>query len=457
MVKLSQIRRDRKGASLVLMAALLVVLVGIIVAALQLVGLFSGGRQLQNATDSGNLNVARSAATKIGVALQSGNEQDNFGAFVNANGQVNLVQYNRVVGQCVWVALNAQAENTDSATKNSQSVIAAAQGSDNSIGSRLQSALSDASQTDPFFNALASNNPMGMMGTSPVTPNDSASTVGYMNPNGLTNVTFDSTNAPFNAAGSQVKLPANLLSSTKGSSAEPFISGYNAVSFGGIGTLSGVSVQPSQAPHLVANSDFNAHTTQPVANVTLPPNSFQSVAATAAEHIKGAVQGSNLKPDAKIGEGIAKPTFVSMTSSSIVGLLNQQNAAAIPHGFIKIVNGAGDADNSPLPSNESIFNNQLFTGIFVANNGVFSTDESQIQASGRLQQQRTQRTSASHRWNVQCKWFAGYDRTKCDHIARWKRLSSDVRLHQRSRRQRQSGCSRSSSCFRTGISCASIR
>ncbi len=70
MVKLSQIRRDRKGASLVLMAALLVVLVGIIVAALQLVGLFSGGRQLQNATDSGNLNVARSAATKIGVALQ---------------------------------------------------------------------------------------------------------------------------------------------------------------------------------------------------------------------------------------------------------------------------------------------------------------------------------------------------------------------------------------------------
>ena len=62
MVKLSQIRRDRKGASLVLMAALLVVLVGFIVAALQLVGLFSGGRQLQNATDSGNLNVARSAA-----------------------------------------------------------------------------------------------------------------------------------------------------------------------------------------------------------------------------------------------------------------------------------------------------------------------------------------------------------------------------------------------------------
>ncbi len=100
--------------------------------------------------------------------------------------------------------------------KNSQSVIASAQGSDNSIGSRLQSRLlSDASQTDPFFNALASNNPMGMMGSSPVTPNDSASTVGYMNPNGLTNVTFDPTNAPFNAAGSQVKLPDNLLSSTK--------------------------------------------------------------------------------------------------------------------------------------------------------------------------------------------------------------------------------------------------
>ena len=207
--------------------------------------------------------------TKSGVALQSGNEKDNFGAFVNANGQVDLVQYNRVVGQCVWVALNAQAENTDAATKNSQSVIASAQGSDNSIGSRLQSALSDASQTDPFFNALASNNPMGMMGSSPVTPNDSASTVGYMNPNGLTNVTFDPTNAPFNAAGSQVKLPANLLSSTKGSTGQPFISGYNAVSFGGIGTISGVSVQPSQAPHLVANSDFNAHTSQPVANVTL--------------------------------------------------------------------------------------------------------------------------------------------------------------------------------------------
>jgi hypothetical protein len=69
-----------------------------------------------------------------------------------------------------------------------------------------------------------------------------------------------------------------------------------------------------------------------------------------------------------------------MTSSAIVGLLNQQSAASIPHGFIRIVNGNGDADSSPLPSNESIFNNQLFTGIFVANNGCFSTDESLIQA-----------------------------------------------------------------------------
>jgi hypothetical protein len=33
-----------------------------------------------------------------------------------------------------------------------------------------------------------------------------------------------------------------------------------------------------------------------------------------------------------------------------------------------------------LPSKESIFNNQLFTGIFIANNGAFSTDESLIQA-----------------------------------------------------------------------------
>jgi hypothetical protein len=369
LVELRGSSRSTRASSIVLFAALFVVMVGIAIASAKLIGLLGGGRQLQNATDSGNLSIAQNATTQIGTPLQSGSEQDNFAAFVNNSGQIDLANYNGIVGQCIWVSLNAEAENTSLARSNCQMVTSLAEGSGDSVGQRLFTALNTASGTDGFFTNLANSNPIGLLGDASVQPADASYAVGFMNPNGLTNIALDPSNTPLQANGTPVSLPSNLLSSTNSSLGFPYVTGYSALAFNQnqvAVTLSGVSVQPNQMPHLVSNSDFNGLKQQPVSNLVLPPNSFQSVATATDKHIYASASPSS--------------PALSMTSSSIIGLLNQDTPASVPHGFITITNGSGDADNSPLPSNESIFNNQLFTGIFVANNGVFCTDESLIQA-----------------------------------------------------------------------------
>jgi len=347
--------REESGASLALGVSLLVLITLIGLCATKLVTLLGGGRELQNATDSGNLSVARSAANQLGINLQAGGEQSNFSGLLNSNNQVDLVSYNRIVGQCLLVALNAEAENTAQAKTNSSAVLALLQTGNSCIGQRLLSVLSSPQNMDPYFNHLANSNAVGLLSTGSVTPQEGSYSVGYMYPSGLTNVFLDSTIVPNGAS-----LPANTLSNTKASSGFPYVSGYQNIAFAPIGEiLSGVSMQPMQPPHLVANADFNAHTQQPVPNIIVPPNAFRSVGTAV---------------DGELARTLAS------TSSAVCGVLNQDFPACIPHGYLVIQNGPGDSDSSPLPSPESIFNNQLFTGIFVANNGVFSTDESLIQA-----------------------------------------------------------------------------
>lgn len=88
--------------------------------------------ELQHATDSGNLNVAKEAIA-LGVPLgldEKGNslpadqtklELNNFSGLVDSeSGMVNLRTYNRIFGQCALVAMNALAEDTDASRDNAE-------------------------------------------------------------------------------------------------------------------------------------------------------------------------------------------------------------------------------------------------------------------------------------------------------------------------------------------------
>ena len=134
-----------------LVFAIIVVGVGFFI----LIKTFGGMRELQNATESGNLNVAKMALKAPAVNLTAGVEQDNFGGLVDDDGTINLRTYNRLVGQVLLVALNAQSQATPESRVHAQALIAALQAGSQSIGQRLTDALSDGFASQNTFDRLA--------------------------------------------------------------------------------------------------------------------------------------------------------------------------------------------------------------------------------------------------------------------------------------------------------------
>ena len=119
-------------------------------------------------TDSGNLNVAKEALRSpklsvfgagpfdIGNAAFLSEIQKNFGDLQDpANGQLDLLVYNRLVGQSLLVALNAADENTPvadpAAIANAQKVIQLLIDPNNGVGPNLTKKLTSDSALDQNF------------------------------------------------------------------------------------------------------------------------------------------------------------------------------------------------------------------------------------------------------------------------------------------------------------------
>lgn len=340
-----------KGSMLPLAVAITVVLFIVGATFFILAQLLGGVRELQHATDAGNLNVAKQSMRKPSVALNPGIEVNNFAGLVDTNGNIDLLDYNRLFAQALIVALNAQDEDTDQAKQNAQTVLAALQ-DNNSVGKRLSDALSRAdSQTGHFTNLARANTTRMLTSSSRISQADEAYQVAYLYPGEPTNVYLDPTILP---AG--VTLPQGLLSQRQASNGLNYMAGYRDLVIDSLNgkKISGVPVRPDYEPHLVSQAAFNHSLNSPVSNRGVPPNTFRS---------------SGKVLDARVN------TFLNSTSCATVGALNQTYTACIPRGYLCFTNLPGLPDDSPVPSNESIFNNQLYSGIFLANNGAFSTDQ----------------------------------------------------------------------------------
>jgi len=119
---MSRIRR--RGATLGLIAVLSLVLAILGIAFFFLVKLVGGHRELERATDSGNLNVAKQSLTSpflrvfgappydISDSFILGEVQKNFSEFRDmSNGQLDLRVFDRCVGYTFLTAVNASADN----------------------------------------------------------------------------------------------------------------------------------------------------------------------------------------------------------------------------------------------------------------------------------------------------------------------------------------------------------
>jgi hypothetical protein len=350
--------RSQQGATLALVAALTVIVCIVGIFLFFVLGVIGGSRETQNATDSGNLNLGKQAILHPDIQLNTGVEQDNFAGLTDQNGNVNLANYNRLTAQAIIVAANAQAEGTTEAKTNLQTLTDTFQSGQGSISKRLHDALASAAKTDASFSSLALSNSTRMVKSASPNNVDTGYQTAYVDAASPTNVTLDKSILPAGAT-----LPSNALSSTNGGSGKPYINGYTDITFTGMPSVSGASVHPGQQPHLISDTDFKGSTSNPVTAGAVPPNSFQSVSTTAVSTITS-----------------YKNTSLVNLSCSTVGSLKQEFQASIPRGYIVVTNPSGFQFNGNLPNADSIFNNQLYTGLYLGSNGAFSTSEDAMQA-----------------------------------------------------------------------------
>jgi hypothetical protein len=189
--------RNSRGSMLVFITACTFVIVLIGVGAVIVSTIMGGHRELGYATDSGNLNVAKTMVKGCATVLKnSGPEQDFAGLVQDTNGRVDLVHYNRIIGQSLLVALNAESEDTPAAKANAQTLLDAVQTGSDNISKRLQSLLSDPGSARGAFVQVAGSNSLRMLGSNAIEHNDASYQTAYLEPCGSTNIYLDSSSFP---------------------------------------------------------------------------------------------------------------------------------------------------------------------------------------------------------------------------------------------------------------------
>lgn len=310
-------RQDSGGTTaLVIVCTLVVVLVG--VAFFVWMKIIGGGKELQHATDSGNLNVAKQALKSPLIALSSADEANEFGDLVDpSTGQVDLLAYDRLVGKCVLVALNASAEGSDEARTNAEKILAMVEGS-NGIGSRLAAKLSQHDNTSGFFTDMTSKASTRMLQSDgQVQANAEETAVSFMARQKASNVFIDGQQVP-----PEVQDFLSNSNNIVKKNNKQYIAGYTPLAITNLPSVQAqaVPMRPGEQPHLVNVDDFQNLNQSPLGGNSsfIPPNAFRSGGSS----IEGNATNANLK----------------MRSCAIVGTLNQDFPVSIPRGYIKIDN-----------------------------------------------------------------------------------------------------------------------
>lgn len=396
--------RNSHGATLGLVATTAFVIILIGVGLFFLYQIFGGFRELQGATDAGNLNIAKQALKIPNYLISSSDPyQLDFTGLQDTNG-VDLQVYDRMVGQAYLVGLNAQADRPQGNPGGSPSqaglsdadIVAdtANQGynGNQGIGAQLYSLFNNHSAGNQLFGggggsdlfgSIADSNSTRMLGSDGQVQNNYQSyDIAFMGVGDPTNVYVDTTILPYigdtgTPAGSPGSpLYAGIQSNLDTVNGTSYLKGYVNLTGSMPGAaLYGVPVYPGNQPHHVAGRDFyaakaaNDATFAPGGQGIVPPNAFKSAASSANKTSANQAQ---------------------MEAYSIVGSQQTTYQAAIPNGYIVLYNPKGTLANyTTLP--DSVYNNELMPpGIFIAQTtsgqAVFTTDQNNLDAWAKYNQ-----------------------------------------------------------------------
>lgn len=276
--------RKKQGATLALVISLVFVflLVGACFFIWQL--LIGGGKELQHATDSGNLNVAKQSLKTPDVVIPDAlnshtgtNLRTEFQDILDPGNKVNLLNFNRLVGKAVLAQLNAKAEGTQKAADNAIALTRAVY----DIGQQLESKLASVSSLKGHFEGMSNQNSVRMLdhpqngpsGQS-ISHTDAEYLTSYMARGKASNVYIDPAEVPPGASFQ----PGDLVSKDVNGNKQ-FLVGYQAItSASGINNCPAtwaVPLRPGEQPHLVGINDFDSNKSRPFTPFTLP-NAFKS-------------------------------------------------------------------------------------------------------------------------------------------------------------------------------------
>jgi hypothetical protein len=345
--------------------------------------LVGGHRELERATDSGNLNVAklsvRSPRLNVFVTPNFSGPFDiadpnilaevqrNFSELADpSNGQIDLLVYDRLVAQCFIAALNAAADNggvnpNPLGIARAQQMIHLLDDPDNGVGVTLARKLKQDAVLDQNFAALAD-----------------ANTVRMLQPQGQTQSIMTDKDISFMVRGkasnvvlNPAVLPppftqANLASDFITKNGTTYFVGYTPLTVPNVTdnpdhTIMAVPLRPGEYTHLVNDIDFHNLQPSPLAgpdgavHTRIPPNAFQS---------------GGLALD---GRTVLAQTAVSC---AIAGSL-QTFVPNVPNGYIVIANGLATVPRSlgaitfaggPQCINTQLLNgntNDIFSGVLM--------------------------------------------------------------------------------------------
>lgn len=407
-------KKRRRGATLGLVAVVTIVLVVLGLGIFFLIKILGGQRELQNAVDSGVLNVAKQSLRTPTVNLfgasgpydLSGQALDiarqNFSELRDpTTGEVSLIVYNRLVGQAMLVAMNAASDNlpgkpSPDGIANAKSLLNVLTNPDDGIGTLLSKKLMVDSAMDQSFTKLAGMQSMRMLNSGrSVDAAAAEKNVAYMTRETATNLQVASASIPMEF--SLGLAPGFLGNATVKKNSKTYLKGYSllgipSITDGANLQLMGVALRPVEKPHLVSYSDFLNQAASPLPSGVgsrVPPNAFKT--------------GGNTL-EAKSG-ATAQSVACAQTSS-----INDQGeyTASIPCGYLVIANGNGSTptgktegtvttdgdavgleDNAYAGSGRDIFSDVLMNQqVFVTQNGAIASSLGAITAIQKWKQQQ---------------------------------------------------------------------
>ena len=390
--------RPRKGATISLVGALLLVLVLIGCALFCMARILGGGAQNLNASDAGALAAARSI---LAVGLDQSAVTPEFqGLGVNVhngqpdpvNGLMNVFAYNRCAGLTALIAMNALEEGTPTAISNANAIVASLQTFGDALSGAMVASGQLGSSTAVSFENVAQQNNVNMLGqqTSANLAADldfGSVKTGSAGGGGKSDVYFNSATFGGNPFFTNLEIASEDYTGSIRSSAygfdinapsyeagsmyqngRPLLRAYEPIVLDPrIAPIYLCAVNPTSKPHLIESGRYNDGAPR---FGYAPPNTVRGQTQTVEQYKTGAL--------------------VKALSYAIIGGLYNEYPISLPHGYIRIRNGPDVRVANPgLPpidgfvdGTNNIFNNELWLGagggggIFMADNGTFGTANS---------------------------------------------------------------------------------